>query len=122
MPPNVTAELESVIALLGGSIVLNFTLGDDANPPIDKENIATSFNGNLFQPGDSVTLKSDRNILCINISSLALSNQGVYAVMVETIAGQDTANTSLTIYGEEIISYIQYACMYACMHMYILHT
>ena len=94
------AEVNSVITTIGSNIVLKFTVGNDAKPPIDEEGIVVTFNGVTLQSGDHVSLLMDGNVLLIRISSLMPADKGVYAVTVETTAGSNTAKTWLTFYGE----------------------
>ena len=129
VPPTVVAESDSIIGIMGGSVVLSFTLYEDTNPPIYKDNITVTFNGTTLPTKNDALVQSEGNVLNITITSLAFSDEGVYAVTVVTRAGQVTAHTLLTIHSEESSSYsvpclfciyvyvqvCMYVCMYVCM-------
>ena len=114
VPPTVTAESDSMIGIIDRNIVLSFSLGDEAIPPIHNENINVTFNGNTLQTKSNILVQRDQNVLLISITSLAVSDKGVYAVTVETTAGQDTAHTLLTVYGNKSNSYLvtYFSCRY----------
>ena len=94
------AETNNVVTMIGGDIVLRFTVVDDAKPPIHNESITVTFNKFPLQPGDYISFKMDENIILITITSLEPADEGIYAVTVETTAGSSTASTWLRFYGE----------------------
>ena len=101
MPPTVTAEANSVTGIISNSVILNFTLGDDADPPIHSENVTVTFAGNDVESIDYLSFQREGNMILITISSLEPADAGVYKVTVETVAGEDIAKTSLMVYGED---------------------
>ena len=103
-----------MIGIIDRNIVLNFSLGDDAIPPIHDESINVTFNGSTFPAKSNILVQRDQNLLLISITSLAFFNEGVYAVTVETIAGQETAHILLTVYGNKSNSYL--VCYFLCMY------
>ena len=98
VPPTVTAEANTVTGIVGNDVLLNFTLGDDANPPIHLENVTVNFTGTGVITG--IPLQREGSLLLVTIPSLVSADAGVYKVMVETVAGVDVAETSLIAYGE----------------------
>ena len=100
MKPTVTAEADNVIGIVGGTVVLHFTLGDDADPPIHLENVTVTSTGTADLPGSRYSLQIGGNILHVTFLSLVSADAGLYTVTVETIAGSDSAETSLTVYGK----------------------
>ena len=111
-PPTVAAKSNSVNGIVGGNAVLNFTVGDEANPPVYFDNITVTFNTTPVLIEDCSSLQQNANIFTFEISQLTLADEGVYIVTVATTAGKDTAETFLAIYGEQNDSYyhIQSAC------------
>ena len=105
VPPNVTAESDSLKGIVNGNVVLNFTVGVEANPPVRSQHINVTFNGTPVVDGDHYSLQLNENIFTIVINSLTLADKGVYAVTVATTAGDDTAATMLEIYGEKNVLY-----------------
>ena len=105
VPPNVTAESNSVNRIVGGNAVLNFTIGGEANPPVRSQHISVTFNETPVVDGDHYSLQLNENLFTIAINSLTLANEGVYTVTVATPAGDDTAATMLEIYGEKNVLY-----------------
>ena len=101
VPPTVTAEANTVTGIIGYSIFLNFTLGDDADPPIHMENVTVTFTGTDVELEDHLLLQREGNVLLVTIPSLVSADAGVYKVTVETVAGVGVAETSLIVYGEE---------------------
>ena len=95
------AESHSVIGTVGGNVVLSFIIDSEANPPVLFQNITVTFNAAPILAEDRFSLQLNESVFTIAISSLVLADEGVYAVTVETIVGNDTAETMLELDGEE---------------------
>ena len=101
VPPTVAAKSESVAGIVSGNAMLNFTVGDEANPPVYSDNITVTFNSTPVPIEDRFSLQLNENIFTFEISLLTHADEGVYTVTVTTIAGGDTAKTLLALYGEQ---------------------
>ena len=100
VPPTVMAVYDNVNGILNTNVMLNFTLiGGVPSPSLN--DITVIFNDSTVQAGGRFELKWKENLFTISINSLTLDDEGVYRVIVETMAGNDTAEASLTVYGEK---------------------
>ena len=97
--PIVVAESASVLGIVGSNAALNFSLGDDAIPPVSFQNITVTFNEAPFSTTNHILLQLNGTVFTIVIGSLALVDDGAYTVNVETLAGKDSAETLLSVYG-----------------------
>ena len=101
VPPTVAAKSNSVNGIVDGNAVLNFTIGDEANPPVYSDNITVTFNTTPVSTEDRFSLQLNENVFTFEVSQLTLTDEGVYTVTVATVAGKDTAETFLELYGEQ---------------------
>ena len=100
VPPTVLAVSESVKGLANESIVLEFNFGSSANPPVQMQDIMVTFNEASVSTNDHYLLQMNFSVFTITINSLVVTDEGLYTVAVGTEAGNDTAQTLLTICGE----------------------
>ena len=100
MPPIVEAERHCIIPLMDDNVVLMFILGDDAKPPIYKENITVTLNRSM-QLEYHISEEMNETVLLVNISSAMPSDVGMYRVTAKTTAGSDTDRTQLSFSCEK---------------------
>ena len=95
----------SVNGIVNGNVVLNFTIGGEAIPPVYSDNIMVTFSTTPVPIENRFSSQLNENVFTFEISQLTLADEGVYTVTVATIAGKDTAEIFLVIYGEQNDSY-----------------